>query len=179
MARQVADEQATPAVPGAVAPAPLHADRRRGLQVVHRPEHPAEPATAAMPGAVGAAVVMASVALGAGLGLASAATLQAPAAADAALANLLHAMVGIKALIFAAAATLILMRLRAPAAAASLAGYGAGLGVSAAALVWLWGLSGLLVGSALFYGGLAIGYLTASRDPLLASALKGSPLRRG
>jgi len=117
-------------------------------------------------------VVTASVALGAGLGAVAALMLQAPAGADAALANLLHAMVGIKALVFATATALVLLRLRAPATVASLAGYGAGLGLSAGALVWLWGLSGLLLGSALFYGGLVLTYLTAGRDRLLAAAVK-------
>lgn len=169
MARQGSDEQATPAVPGGMAAIPSHAAPRVRTRTAIEP----------LPGVAGAAVVMASVALGAAVGAVAALMLQAPAGADAALANLLHAMVGVKALIFAAATALALLRLRAPATTASIAGYGAGLGLSAAALVWLWGLSGLLLGSAMFYGGLILAYLTAGRDPLLSAAVKHKRLGDG
>jgi hypothetical protein len=88
-------------------------------------------------------------------------------------------MVGIKATIFAAAVALVLLRLRGAVAGRPLMGYAGGLGLSAAALVWLWGLSGLPLGSALFYGGLIVVYLTASKDPLLGAALRGAGGRAG
>jgi hypothetical protein len=156
MARQIADEQSTPVLPDAA----------------HRPrmQHQLDVAT----GVWGAAMVLSAIMLGGGLGLAAAATLQPAAGVEPELANLLHAMVGIKALIFTGAAALILLRLRGPVRAAAIAGYAAGLGMCAAALFWLWGLSGLLLGSALFYGGLILTYLTASRDPLLMAGLKRS-----
>jgi uncharacterized membrane protein YjjP (DUF1212 family) len=53
--------------------------------------------------------------------------------------------------------------------ARALLGYAAGLGLSAGALAWLWGLSGLLVGSIAFYGGLIVTLKTASRDRLLVA----------
>jgi hypothetical protein len=119
-------------------------------------------------------MVLSAIMVGGGLGLAAAATLQPAAGVEPDLANLLHAMVGIKALIFAGAAALVLLRLRGPVRAVSIAGYAAGLGMSAVALFWLWGLSGLFLGSALFYGGLILTYLTASRDRLLVAGLKRS-----
>ncbi len=64
------------------------------------------------------------------------------------------------------------LRLRGPVSLGSIGGYCTGLGMSAAALVWLWGLSGLLLGSALFYGGLVATYLTASKDQGLADGLR-------
>ncbi|WP_295883406.1 hypothetical protein [uncultured Thiohalocapsa sp.] len=156
MARQRFDEQATPVVPDAT-------DRSHmRLQ------------SQARTGVWGASMVLSAIMVGGGLGLAAAATLQPAAGVEPDLANLLHAMVGIKALIFAGAAALVLLRLRGPVRAASIAGYAAGLGMSAAALFWLWGLSGLFLGSALFYGGLILTYLTASRDPLLVAGLKRS-----
>jgi hypothetical protein len=154
MARQLSDDQATPALP-----------------VHDNTALPSAPDTAlAAPlamGAVGGAVV---VGLGLGLGLALA--VQTAAGVEPALANLLHAMVGVKALIFSGALALVLWRLRGPVGIRALAGYATGLGMSAAALVWLWGLSGLLAGSAAFYGGLILVYLSASRDPLLGQGLQ-------
>lgn len=169
MARQGSDEQATPAVPGGRVVIPSQA----------APQVRTQSAPAALPGVAGGALVTACVALGAGLGAVAALMLQAPVGADAALASLLHAVVGVKALIFAAATALVLLRLRAPATAASIAGYGAGLGLSAGALVWLWGLSGLLLGSAMFYGGLILAYLAVGRDPLLSAAVKHKRLGGG
>lgn len=154
MARQLSDDQATPAVP-AIADRP----RTAGLDT-----------PVAAPLAMGVASAAAVGGLGLGLGLAL--MLQPAAAIEPALTNLLHAMVGIKAFIFAGALALVLWRLRGPVGVRALAGYAAGLAASAAALVWLWGLSGLLPGSAAFYGGLLLVYLSASRDPLLAQGLK-------
>jgi hypothetical protein len=161
MARQLSDEQATPALPAI-------ADRTRpaGLKTP-------------LAGPLAMGVVSAAAVGGLGLGLALAMSVQPAAAVEPALANLLHTMVGIKALIFLGALSLVLMRLRGPVGARSLTGYAAGLGASAAAVVWLWGLSGLLAGSAAFYGGLLLVYLSASRDPLLAQGLKAVvPARR-
>ena len=155
MARQLFHEQATPAVP-AVATTPL------------------DPVTRLVPGPAAMAVLAAAIGLGAGVGLLALLTLATPVAREPSLVSLLHGMVGIKALIFAGAAALVGLRLRGPVTGRVLAGYGAGLGTSAAALVWLWGLSGLLMGSALFYGGLVVTYLTASKDALLADGLRGA-----
>jgi hypothetical protein len=154
MARQLFDEQATPAVPGIADP-----PRPAGLDTP-------------LPGPLAMGVASAAALGGLGLGLGLALALQPAVAVEPALANLLHAMVGIKALIFAGALALVLWRLRGPVAVPALAGYSTGLAASAAALVWLWGLSGLLPGSAAFYGGLLLVYLSASRDPLLAQGLK-------
>ncbi len=160
MARQGVDEQATPAIPDAA--------------VTSRPQVAAD----SLRGVFGTSVVLGALGVGAGLGLAAMLTLQAPTAVEPALANLLHAMVGIKALILAGASALVAMRLRGPVATASLAGYAVGLGLSAGALVWLWGLSGLLAGSALFYGGLILTYLTAGRDGRLGGLLRILPPAR-
>jgi hypothetical protein len=89
--------------------------------------------------------------------------------------GVLQALVGVKALILIAALSLVVFRLRAAVRARPLAGYCAGLALSAAGLAWLWGLSGLLLGSGLFYGGLVLVYLTAGRDPDLAWALRSTP----
>jgi NAD/NADP transhydrogenase beta subunit len=153
MARQLSAEQAVPAPPVATEPAP-------------------RPDAELLPGPVAAAMLAAAVVLGAGVGVAAVLALAAPVGREPALVNLLHAMVGIKALIFAAAATLVALRLRGPVSLGSIGGYCTGLGMSAAALVWLWGLSGLLLGSALFYGGLVATYLTASKDQGLADGLR-------
>jgi hypothetical protein len=155
MARQVSADQATPSPPGLTEtptePTPVQRAQSRLLQ--------------------GVTLCSAAVATGAGLGLLAALALQGPATVEPALANLLHAMVAIKAMVFTAAAALVLYRLRGPVGDGSLIGYCGGLAASAAALVWLWGLSGLLLGSALFYGGLIVTYLTATKDPLLADAM--------
>ena len=154
MARQVSDEQATAALPGSI--------------VVPDARHGPEPLLAP----AGAAAVAGAVAVGAGLGAIAAFALQGSASVEPALANLLHAMVGIKAIILTAALALVLFRLRGPAGMASLLGYCGGLGLSTAGLVWLWGLSGLPIGAAFFYGGLVATYVTAARDPLLADGLR-------
>ncbi|MCG6941712.1 MAG: hypothetical protein LJE69_10735 [Thiohalocapsa sp.] len=161
MARQHADERATPALP---APADQRQAQRLSAPVDSSP-------------ALSAAAV--AVAIGLGVGFLAAWALQAPASREPSLAHLLHGMVGIKALIYSGALVLVGLRLRGPVGARALAGYCLGLGMSAAALVWLWGLSGLLVGSVLFYGGLVVVYLTASRDPLVAVGFRrGPPSRR-
>jgi len=149
MARQLSDDHATPAVPLVDA----QSDTR----------HP----QTALETALSAGALAAALAIGLSLGAIAAWAVQAPPTQDASLANLLHGIVGIKALIFAGALMLVALRLRGPVGRGALAGYCLGLGLSAAALVWLWGLSGLLFGSALFYGGLIVIYLAASRDPLL------------
>jgi len=92
-----------------------------------------------------------------------------PVAMEPGLMRLLHGMVAIKGLIFTAAAAVVLRRLRGPVTSRTLFGYAAGLGLSAGALAWLWGLSGLLLGSIAFYGGLILTLKTASRDRLLVA----------
>ena len=94
-------------------------------------------------------------------------SLAGPVAMEPGLMRLLHGMVAIKGLIFTAAAALVLRRLRGPVTARTLSGYAVGLGLSAGALAWLWGLSGLLLGSIAFYGGVILTLKTASRDRLL------------
>jgi len=152
MARQLSDDHATPAVPVS--------DDQSGAR------HP----QTALDSALSAGALAAALAIGLSLGAIAAWAVQAPASQDASLASLLRGIVAIKALIFAGALMLVALRLRGPVGRGALAGYCLGLGLSAAALVWLWGLSGLLFGSALFYGGLIVIYLAASRDPLLVTA---------
>lgn len=156
MARQLSDDRATPAPP-VVAEQP-------------RPEPQGRPV--ALESAFPMGALSAALAAGLGCGALAAWALQPPASVEPSLATLLHGMVGIKALIFLGALALVLLRLRGAVAARALAGYCVGIGMSAAALVWLWGLSGLLVGSALFYGGLVVTYVTASRDPLVLAGLQ-------
>ncbi len=161
MARQLSDDPATLAVPAVPGQTPL--------------QGPA----GALDSAISESAVAAAIALSLGLGALAAWAVQAPASVQPSLASLLQLMVAIKALIFAGAGALVLLRLRGPVAGGALGGYCLGLGMSAAALAWLWGLSGMLAGSALFYGGLVLTYLTASRDPLLAAGLqRGAPSRR-
>ncbi len=99
-----------------------------------------------------------------------------PVARTPELERLLHLMVGIKALIFTVAAALVFRRLSRPVYRRVLLGYEAGLGLSAGALVWLWSLTALLPGSILFYGGLLVAYLSASRDPWLLRGVLGERL---
>jgi hypothetical protein len=160
MARQVSEERATAAVPG-VSSAPAAQTHAGPIQ-----------------GPIAASAVAGAVAGGAGLGALALAAFGSPVSLEAALANLLHAMVGIKALILAGAIALVLLRLRGPVGPVALLGYCGGLGASAAAVVWLWGLTGLLPGSALFYGGLITAYVSAARDALLADGLKKVVPRR-
>lgn len=118
--------------------------------------------------------LLAAIAIGASSGVLITLALAGPVAIEPGLMRLLHGMVAIKGLIFALATALVLRRLRGPVAARTLAGYAAGLGLSAGALAWLWGLSGLLLGSIAFYGGLILVLKTASRDRwLLAGFTEG------
>jgi hypothetical protein len=100
-----------------------------------------------------------------------------PLPADAELVRLLRGMVLIKGAIALAAAAVILRRMRRPVTLPPALGYAAGVGLTFASLGWLWGLSGLLVGSLVFYAGLAITVLSATRDPLLAARLPGAGVR--
>jgi hypothetical protein len=120
----------------------------------------------------GLAMSMVVAAVVAGGGMGAFAMLAAQAAEPTVLSSrgVLQALVGVKALILIAALSLVVFRLRAAVRARPLAGYCVGLALSAAGLAWLWGLSGLLLGSGLFYGGLVLVYLTAGRDPDLARA---------
>jgi hypothetical protein len=113
--------------------------------------------------------LLGAIAVGGFLGVLITLSLAGPVAMEPGLIRLLHGMVAIKGLIFTAAAALVLRRLRGPVNARVLLGYAAGLGLSAGALAWLWGLSGLLVGSIAFYGGLIVTLKTASRDRLLVA----------
>jgi hypothetical protein len=119
------------------------------------------------------------IAIGAGAGVLITLLIARPVSIEPGLVRLLHGMVAIKGLILAAAVALVLRRLRGPVHTRRLLGYAAGLGLSAGALAWLWSLSALLPGSVLFYGGLIIAFIAASRDPLLLQGLRsrgaGSP----
>jgi len=120
-------------------------------------------------------ILLAALALGVAAGLvavlAASLVFGAPIARAPELVRLLHLMVGIKALIFSVALVLVYRRLARPVQGRALLGYAAGLGLSAGALVWLWGLTALLPGSLLYYGGLLATYLTATRDPGLFAGL--------
>lgn len=113
--------------------------------------------------------LLGAIAVGGFLGVLITLSLAGPVAMEPGLIRLLHGMVAIKGLIFTAAAAMVLRRLRGPVTARTLFGYAAGLGLSAGALAWLWGLSGLLLGSIGFYGGLILTLKTASRDRLLVA----------
>jgi hypothetical protein len=132
----------------------------------------AQPDASLLPSAASRGLLLGAVALGAVAGLLITLLLARPVAIEPGLLRLLHGMVAIKGLILAAAAALVLRRLRGPVHGRRLLGYAAGLGLSAGALVWLWSLSALLPGSILFYGGLIIAFLSASRDPLLLQGLR-------
>jgi len=80
------------------------------------------------------------------------------------LAMLIRGMVLIKGLILAAAAAGVLWRLGRPAPVPTVLGYTVSLGVSATALGWLWGLSLIPLGSALFYGGIIGALVVAHKD---------------
>jgi hypothetical protein len=158
----------------ATRPAARLADPRRTpdprTPAVAVPEQQA-PATAPAP-ELARAVLIAGLVAGAGIGLSLAMALAGPVAQEADLARLLRAMIGVKGLILLGAAALVLLRLRGPVGRPALLGYAGSLGLSAAALGWLWGLSGLALGSVLFYGGLFLAYRVASADPLLMQALR-------
>jgi len=104
------------------------------------------------------------LALAACLGIALMVAFAGPVQQAPELARLLHAMVMIKGLILAAAVAAIVWRLGRPAATPIVLGYTVTLGTSTAALGWLWGLSLIPLGSALFYGGLLGAFITATRD---------------
>lgn len=123
--------------------------------------------------------LLGGVALGGFAGVLVTLWLAGPMAMEASLVRLLHGMVMIKGLIFAAAVALVLRRLAGPVHARLLLGYTVGLGLSAAALAWLWGLSGLLLGSFGFYAGLILSLKTASRDPLLIAGFTAGRAKRG
>ncbi len=113
--------------------------------------------------------LLGAIAVGGFCGVLITLSLAGPVAMEPGLMRLLHGMVAIKGLIFMAAAAVVLRRLRGPVTARTLSGYAVGLGLSAGALAWLWGLSGLLLGSIAFYGGLVLALKTASRDRLLVA----------
>ncbi len=115
-------------------------------------------------------LVIAAVAFGAALGMLAVLATQAAQTASSST-GVLYAILGIKATVLAVALSLVLLRLRAAVRPTALVGYCAGLAASAAGLAWLWGLSGLLLGSGLFYGGLVLIYMVAARDPDLGRAL--------
>ena len=89
---------------------------------------------------------------------------------DVELAGLVRTMVLVKGLFLVAALSLVSWRLARPVARRQLAGYSASLGLSAAALAWMWSLNAIPVAALLFYSGLIVCFLTASRDRLLLVA---------
>ena len=123
-------------------------------------------------------VLAGGILFGGALGTLLTLALAGPVTMEPGLVRLLHGMVAIKGLIFSAGTLILWVRLAGPVAPRTLLGYAAGLGLSAGALAWLWGLNLLLLGSVLFYGGLLIAFLTASRDPLLFDALRQTLNRR-
>ena len=123
-------------------------------------------------------VLAGGILFGGALGTLLTLALAVPVAMEPGLIRLLHGMVAIKGLIFSAGTALLWLRLGGPAVPRALLGYTAGLGLSAGALAWLWGLNLLFPGAVLFYGGLLIAFLTASRDPLLVDALRQTLNRR-
>jgi hypothetical protein len=130
------------------------------------------PDTSLLPAAASRGLLLGGIGIGAAAGVLITLLLMRPVAIDPGLVRLLHGMVAIKGLILAAAAALVLRRLRGPVHGRCLLGYAAGLALSAGALPWLWGLSALLPGSILFYGGLIVTFISASRDPLLLQGLR-------
>jgi hypothetical protein len=139
---------------------------------------PATPAADAAAAVLGARLYLpVPIVLGAGLGLLAVLTLAQPGTVEPSHASLVRLMVSVKGLLFAAAVALVAWRLGRPVRPRELAGYGLGLGLCAGALVWLWGLSALLIGSILFYGGLGLCYLTGSSDPWLLRERCGTPRR--
>jgi hypothetical protein len=113
-----------------------------------------------------------------GLGIAAMLLLADPGATEPGLARVMHLMLAIKSLMLAAATVLVLWRLGSPVTAAASWTYSLGLGISAAGLAWLWGLTTILIGVVLFYGGLLMVLLTATRDRQLFAALKATLERR-
>jgi hypothetical protein len=101
-----------------------------------------------------------------------------PLPEDAELTRLLRGMVLIKGAIALAGSALVFTRMRRPVTRPALAGYAAGFALTFASLGWLWGLSGLLTGSLVFYAGLAMVIFSAARDPLLAPAARPSARAR-
>ncbi|NEV64710.1 hypothetical protein [Thiorhodococcus minor] len=85
------------------------------------------------------------------------------------LVRLLHGMVLIKGLIGLAAGALVYRRLSRPLSSGLAWRYVACLSLSAAALGWLWGLSWVPAGGALYWAGLIGLLLVAGRDPLFAN----------
>lgn len=122
--------------------------------------------------AVARVLLVSALAAGLGAGALAAAVLAGPAPGEAELTRLLRGMVMIKGLIALAAVALVLRRLGGAVSGRALAGYAGGLALTFAALGWLWGLSAMLVGSILFYGGLGIAGAAAARDPLLLPGLR-------
>lgn len=118
-------------------------------------------------------ILLSMLSLAAAMGILAVIVAATPPAREPELARLLHMIIGIKALIFMIAAALVFRRLGRPVQLPLLLKYGAGLGLSASALVWLWSLTDLLLVSILFYAGLLVTYLTASRDPWLLQGLLG------
>jgi phosphate/sulfate permease len=112
--------------------------------------------------------------VGTGLGIGAMLLLASPSAVEPSLARVMHLMLAIKSMILAAATVLVLWRLGSPVSTTASWTYSVGLGVSAAGLAWLWGLSAILIGVVLFYGGLLIAFMTATRDRQLFAALKAT-----
>jgi len=127
-------------------------------------------ANATAAGRGGAAVVTARagfvgvVGLSLLLGVVAMLFLAGPVAQAPDLAGLIRGMVALKGLILGAAVAAVLWRLGRPTPAPVVLGYTLALGTSAAAVGWLWGLSLIPLGSALFYGGLIAAFLVAGRD---------------
>jgi hypothetical protein len=155
MARQFSQEHATPALPSAA-------------------ESAAQIAPSPLPGVWATLVVATGLAIGVGVGLGANLAFAGPLTPPDTPTGLLRAIIGAKGLMLAAGLFSVLWRLRRPVGIGVLVGYAAGLATSAAALVWLWGLSGLLLGSGLFYGGLGLVYFTATKDRLLFTGVEAA-----
>ncbi len=134
-----------------------------------------QPATA---GLIPRVRVLLALGIGAGLGLAAMLLLAAPTGMDPGMVRVMHFMLLVKGLILSAATLLVLWRLGSPTGGPTALAYSLGLGVSASGLAWLWGLTMILVGVVLFYGGLLTVLWAATRDRQLFAALKAAVERR-
>ncbi|TVQ92592.1 MAG: hypothetical protein EA400_03560 [Chromatiaceae bacterium] len=115
------------------------------------------------------ALLLGGVLAGAAVGVLAMLMLAEPPRQAPDLARLLRAMVLIKGVILGGALTLVAWRLQHRCPVSILAGYTTALAVAGSGLGWLWGLSLLGLGSALFWGGLLGAWLVAGRDAAAGS----------
>jgi len=112
------------------------------------------------------------------LATSSEATAQAIAQAGPALARLLRAMAGIKALATIALVAVTYWRLAAPIGRGRFVAYALACGAMAAGPGLIWGMAHLEVGALLLHGGLAMSVLLIWRDPEMATCIETEIARR-